>query len=920
MITTTKKMVLTTLMLLLVSVTAFSASYYVSPSGSDNNSGSISSPFATLSKAISMVSSGDYIYLRGGTYNIASTIVIDRSKNGTSTSPIRVFAYNGETPVLDFSSQSVSSSNRGVVQDAFYWHWKGVTIQRAGDNGMLLSGNNNTIENCVFRRNRDTGLQLSRYSTSADQISEWPSNNLITGCEAYDNADPDSEDADGFAAKLTCGTGNRFIDCVAHHNIDDGWDLYTKSDTGPIGVVYFEGCIAHSNGTLTNGSTSGNGDKNGYKLGSSAHNINHILRRCIAFNNGKHGFADNGNVGSIEFTNCTSFNNTQYNFHTRDGASHIFKNNLSYQSSSNDRIRGNASAPNAFDNQDSWPFTVNNSDFITLNPGPNSDPTSNGFLNLASGSDLINAGVSTSGISYNGSAPDLGAVESGGSTPPPGDEYSLSTSVQGQGTVSPNSGTFDAGTTLTLVATPANGWSFSYWSGDVSGTNNTISLTMNSNKSVTAVFIENNTNPPSEGDEIHNFTTSGTSSSFYNISGNLSTSKGTVYYAGLTLSQCLKIESSTSVSFTSSQPATLTLVFNDDFSDDIRIDGNSRSATSGRLTTSLSAGSHTITKDDVANLYYISLAYEGGGGSTQYTVSTSANGYGSVSGGGSYENGTVISLTATPDNGYQFDGWSGDASGNANPLSVTVNSNKTITANFSATNTGGDNVIILQENTTGFCSVDGSVDNNNSGFTGSGFANTDNATGEGINWTISGGAGDYTFRWRYANGSSTNRTGVLYINGTPVSNEDFGSTGSWTSWATTSVTLSSQNAGTKNIRIQANQGQGLANIDYLEVTGPGVSAVSCSTGSSFRQLTTEAPEKSRLFLFPNPVSDKLSLHIPDYSGSEAVKIINMAGLTVHQLQAPSENFSIDLIHLQPGSYIIQIQTKDNNYSHKIIKQ
>ena len=48
-------------------------------------------------------------------------------------------------------------------------------------------------------------------------------------------------------------------------------------------------------------------------------------------------------------------------------------------------------------------------------------------------------------------------------------------------------------------------------------------------------------------DVIHNFTLSGTASTFYDISGNISDSKGTVYYAGLTLTHCLKIESITNI-------------------------------------------------------------------------------------------------------------------------------------------------------------------------------------------------------------------------------------------------------------------------------------------------------------------------------------------------------------------------------------
>lgn len=109
------------------------------------------------------------------------------------------------------------------------------------------------------------------------------------------------------------------------------------------------------------------------------------------------------------------------------------------------------------------------------------------------------------------------------------------------------------------------------------------------------------------GNEIHNFTESGTNSSFYNISGNLSRSKGTVIYNGLTLTQCLKIESATTIEFTTSVDGDLTLVFNETFSGEINIDGVKYNATSGVLTQALASGTHTILKGDVANLYYMSF-------------------------------------------------------------------------------------------------------------------------------------------------------------------------------------------------------------------------------------------------------------------------------------------------------------------------
>ena len=65
----------------------------------------------------------------------------------------------------------------------------------------------------------------------------WPSDNLILNCTSYNNCDEAMEDADGFAAKLTCGEGNVFRGCIAAYNADDGWDLFAKIATGKIGAV-----------------------------------------------------------------------------------------------------------------------------------------------------------------------------------------------------------------------------------------------------------------------------------------------------------------------------------------------------------------------------------------------------------------------------------------------------------------------------------------------------------------------------------------------------------------------------------------------------------------------------------------------------------------------------------------------------------
>ncbi len=110
------------------------------------------------------------------------------------------------------------------------------------------------------------------------------------------------------------------------------------------------------------------------------------------------------------------------------------------------------------------------------------------------------------------------------------------------------------------------------------------------------------------GAQIHNFTLQGTESTFYAISGNLSTTKGTVIYDGLTLTQCLKMESATSIAFTTTANGTLTLVFLEEAAN-VYVDGEKYTANGdGIISVSLSAGEHTITKADTANLYYMIYA------------------------------------------------------------------------------------------------------------------------------------------------------------------------------------------------------------------------------------------------------------------------------------------------------------------------
>ncbi|MFC8593630.1 right-handed parallel beta-helix repeat-containing protein [Streptomyces atroolivaceus] len=320
---------------------------YVAPDGSDDAAGTESDP-TTLPSAISRVTSGGTIYLRGGTYAYAETVTIPPGNDGTSGARTTLAAYPDETPVLNFAAMSEDPANRGLAVNGTYWHIDGIVVEHAGDNGIFVGGSDNVIEHVVTRFNHDTGLQISRIASDTPE-DEWPANNLILSSESHDNADSDGEDADGFASKLTSGPGNVFRHTVAHNNIDDGWDLYTKSETGPIGPVTIEDSLAYENGTLSDGTVNSDGDRNGYKLGGDGIKVDHLVRRNIAYDNGKHGFTYNSNPGSMSVSDNVSIDNAERNFSFDKGTS-VFRDNVSCRSDdgSNDKTVGDADGSNQF--------------------------------------------------------------------------------------------------------------------------------------------------------------------------------------------------------------------------------------------------------------------------------------------------------------------------------------------------------------------------------------------------------------------------------------------------------------------------------------------------------------------------------------------------------------------------------------------
>ncbi len=275
---------------------------YVSPEGSADGDGTSSNPL-DLATAVKYVAPGQKIILLNGTYTGGASI--GRSVSGTADKHIVMAAEEAGKVIFEGAGISLVGS---------YWDIYGIYVHYPAGVGIQICGNYNTVEMCTVEGSQNTGIQISR-SGSVDREPAlksllWPSYNLVKNCESFDNCDSGRNDADGFAAKLTCGEGNVFYGCIAHNNIDDGWDLFAKAISGEIGQVTIENCVAYNNGWLTYEDPSKHGEGNGFKLGGNDMYGGHVLKNSVSFGNIAKGITSNS-CPDCKVYNSTSYGNAQ---------------------------------------------------------------------------------------------------------------------------------------------------------------------------------------------------------------------------------------------------------------------------------------------------------------------------------------------------------------------------------------------------------------------------------------------------------------------------------------------------------------------------------------------------------------------------------------------------------------------------------
>ena len=288
--------------------------------------------------------------------------------------------------------------------------------------------------------------------------------------------------------------------------------------------------------------------------------------------------------------------------------------------------------------------------------------------------------------------------------------YTLTTSVTGSGSIAlnPPGGSYASGTSVQCTANAASGWHFDHWTGDLTGSTNPSTIVMNSNKSITAVFVQDQytltafispagegtvtLNPPG-GTYLSGTTVQLTAAGiagwhFDHWTGDLTgaTNPSNILMNGNKSVTAVFVQDQYTLA-TSVSPAGKGSVMLSPPG------GVYLSGTTVQLTAVAIGGWHFLqwTGDLTSSTSPTTIVMDGNKSVTalfvqdQYTLTTSVTGSGSIAldpPGGTYLSGTSVQVTANAGNGWHFDHWEGDLTGTTSPTDIVMDGNKSVTAVF----------------------------------------------------------------------------------------------------------------------------------------------------------------------------------------------------------------------------------------------
>ncbi|KAF3919109.1 hypothetical protein ABW21_db0206089 [Orbilia brochopaga] len=359
---------------------------YVATSGSDSNTGTISSPFAGIQKAVDTAKAGCTIYIRGGTYKPSKNIQI--AKSGTASQRYTIAAYPGEKVIVDGDNMTgtpaaldaaLDNPDRGIfhIQNANYWTFKSLELINGPYGIYNRDASYNDFLNLITHDNYESGFQLEGNVAYCNVIN----------LDSYMNRDPrkNGESADGLAIKQGRGEGNVVRGCRLWNNVDDGIDLWMFESP-----ILIENTLAWGNGVNRWGFSPFEGDGNGFKLGGGDPDVpaNHIVRNCFSFRNAVDGFTDNGNYGKLTLDHNTAWKNEGTGYDFASSPSKLTNNLASNNAATYTLASGGSQSGNSWNIGGTWNdarFISTDTSLVTGSRDSNNMIPASNFLLLADG-------------------------------------------------------------------------------------------------------------------------------------------------------------------------------------------------------------------------------------------------------------------------------------------------------------------------------------------------------------------------------------------------------------------------------------------------------------------------------------------------------------------------------------------------------
>nr|HPN69999.1 hypothetical protein [Saprospiraceae bacterium] len=340
-----KKRVLILLLLFINSMVS-AKTFYVSPTGSDANPGTLAQPWKTWHYAFNHTPSGDTCYFRGGTYKPYSTKIgaslYSPNNNGTRNNPTCFFNYPGEIPELDCQNVYNMNNQIGIgIADAENFHFKGLTVKNVRQiqtqlwaYGWLIWNYGNTQgsapNNIIFEN-------CNAYNIGGNAFASFGSDSLyFINCDSYIVADSlSTADPGGQGSGFTIYDGSYtdapnksyfyFHGCRAWQCSDQGFQIATS------GLVVFDSCWAIHNGDMPfhgNNEPKGSGWKFWYNQPSwiDIRKTQVIMRNCIAAFNELFGINWTSAPATTPKPRAHIYNNFVYNNGLDVGKSTSFGN------------------------------------------------------------------------------------------------------------------------------------------------------------------------------------------------------------------------------------------------------------------------------------------------------------------------------------------------------------------------------------------------------------------------------------------------------------------------------------------------------------------------------------------------------------------------------------------------------------------